>query len=54
MVFIKKTAFIRVNMKMSNFERKCSTGYHIICLGKTNSTSKKGQLVKVDSLSDMV
>ena len=32
-------------MKMFNFERKYSPGYrHMICIGKTKSTSEKGLL----------
>ena len=32
-------------MKMSNFERKyCSESRHMICIGKTKSTSEKGLL----------
>ena len=34
-------------MKMPNFERKYSPGYrHMICIGKTKSTSGKGLFVK--------
>ena len=33
-------------MNMSNFERKLSPGYrHMICIGKTKSTSEKGLLL---------
>ena len=35
---------LHASMKMFNFERKYSPGYrYMICIGKTKSTSKKGQ-----------
>ena len=35
----------RASMKMSHFERKYSPEYrHLICIGKTKSTSEKGLL----------
>ena len=41
---------LRASMKMSNFERKYSPEYrHIICIGKTKSTSEKGLLTKKDT-----
>ena len=41
-VFTKR---LRANMKMSNFERGYSSGYHhMICIGKTKLTSEKGPL----------
>ena len=42
---------LRASMKMSNFERKCSPEYrHVICIGKTKSTSQKGLLEKTSLL----
>ena len=39
---------LRASMKISNFERKCSPGNrHMICIGKTKSTSEKGLLLYV-------
>ena len=32
---------LRASMKMSNFERKYSPRYHMICIGKTKSINEK-------------
>ena len=41
---------LRASMKMSNFEIKYSPEYrHMICIGKTKSTSEKGLLAKMDT-----
>ena len=40
---------------MSNFETKYSLGYHhVICIGKTKSTSEKGLLLSFDLCSKKV
>ena len=43
---------LRASMKMSNFERKyCPEYRHMICIGKTKSTSEKGLLSEFVSKS---